>query len=395
MGNENITMKKEDLVLAINEVVSAKTEVLEKEIADLKSKSVEAEIKSPFVAPKEVKEIAESKSKMVNFIKGLYRGDSLDTMQKAGLTEGTGSNGGFLVPQEFAAEVNRVVEDFGLVAKYARKITMNRQTMYLPRLGSSVSVYYPGESVAGTVSLPVFQQVTLTAKSCIGLCTIGNEVLEDANVSIVDLLVELFAEAIAGQIDLGGLVGANGFTGVLQDSGVNVVLPATGNSTFTLASTPDNLRDMISAVKTWALQGAGYVMHRSVWGVIQKLKASGSGEYFVGTANPLMNAIANSAQGQSYLANSVGTIWGYPVFLSDKMPAITATAVSTKFIIFGNLKNIYLGLREEMEVAISNSATIGSDNTFAQNMSAVRVVARHAIAVGLPAALSALSTSAS
>ena len=54
-----------------------------------------------------------------------------------------------------------------------------------------------------------------------------------------------------------------------------------------------------------------------------------------------------------------------------------------------------MGVRAEMGVSISQDATVGSDNLFAQNMSAVRVVTRHALAVGLPAAFACLKTSAS
>lgn len=90
-----------------------------------------------------------------------------------------------------------------------------------------------------------------------------------------------------------------------------------------------------------------------------------------------------------------GTLWGYPVYLSDKMPTLSATAVSTKFIIFGNLKHLFVGVRSDMVMSISEHATVGSDNLFEKNMSAVRVVARHAIAVGLPSAFACLKTAAS
>ena len=119
---------------------------------------------------------------------------------------------------------------------------------------------------------------------------------------------------------------------------------------------------------------------------------SGSGDYAISAYNPVVTS-ANTTQG--FPNASAGTLWGYPVYLSDKMPALSETAVSTKFIIFGNLKHLYMGVRQEMGVAISDSATIGSDNLFAQNMSAVRITTRHAIAVGLPKAFACLETSAS
>lgn len=332
------------------------------------------------------------KEKMASFIKAVYEKDAASLGAFKAMTEGTGSAGGFVVPEEFAAEVNRVVEDFGLVAKLARKFPMKSDTLNVPRLSATVTVSYPGEANAGTGSQSTFEQVILSAKSCIGITPMSNELLADANISVVDLLVELFAEAIAGSIDSQALAGTGSpFTGILVDSDVTVVQPANGGgySTFTGAATPDQARTLIANVKPWALQGAAFIMHRSVWALMQVVKASSGGDYFVSAANPVV--INTGAQG--FPSAMAGTLWGYPVYLSDKMP--TTTAVSTKFIIFGNLKHVYLGERSEMAVSIGQEGTVGGVSMFETNMSAVRVVSRHAIAVGLPTAFAVLKTAAS
>lgn len=332
------------------------------------------------------------KEKMASFIKAVYHKDGQALGQFKAMTEGTGSAGGFVVPEEFAAEVFRIVEDFGLIPKLARKFPMNSDTLNVPRLSSSVSVYWPGEATAGTPAQPTFEQVVLQAKTLIGLTPMSNELLADANVSVIDLLTQLFAEAIAGELDNQGLNGVGTpFTGILSDAGVTVYTPATGNSTFALCSTPDNARTLLSKIKPWALQGAAFVMHRTVWALFQTSKASTSGNYFLSTFNPVMSG--NTVGGQGFPLAMAGTMWGYPVYLSDKMP--TTTAVSTKYVIFGNLGNIFMGNRQDLAVSISQDATVGSFNLFAANMSAVRVVTRVALAVGLPAAFAALATSAS
>ena len=160
--------------------------------------------------------------------------------------------------------------------------------------------------------------------------------------------------------------------------------------TFAEAANPDNLRDMIAQVKSSVLPGSVFVMHRSVWAIVQKKKASTGGDYFVSVANPVLGP--NSAADIRPGILPAGTIWGYPVYLSDKMPS--STAVSTKFVIFGNMRNLWLGDRQQMTMNISDSATIGSTNAFAANQSAVRVTERYAIAVGLPAGFAVLQTAA-
>ena len=331
------------------------------------------------------------KEKSASFIKALFHKDINSLSMFKSLVEGVGSAGGFIVPEEFAKEVNRVVEDFGLVAKLARKFPMKSDTLNVPRLSATVSVSYPGEANAGTPTAPVFESVTLQAKTLVGITPMSNELLADADISVVDLLVELFAEAIAGMLDNQGFNGTGSpFVGLLSDAGVTVVQPAngSGNSTFALASTPDNARDLISNVKPWSLQGASFIMHRTVWAFIQKSKASTGGDYFISASNPVLNGM-----NQGFPTAQAGTLWGYPVYLSDKMPSVTA--VSTKFILFGNLKHLYVGMRQEIGVSISQDASIAGVNLFETNQSGVRVIARHALAVGLPSAFSVLRTSAS
>ena len=396
--DKEITLKKSELVALLDEVsTKAATEAVEAKMKELGAgnKLAGFSFKGSFAGMSEAEVAAlGKKEKCASFIKAVYNKDMQSLSAFKSLTEGTGSAGGFIVPEEFAAEVNRVVEDFGLVPKLARKFPMKYDTLNVPRLSSSVTVSYPGEATAGTGSQPVFEQVILLSKSMVGLTPMSNELLADANISVVDLLVELFAEAIAGEMDKQGLVGSGApFTGILSDTGVTVVQPANGtsNTTFLLAATPDNTRDLISNIKPWALQGAAFFMHRTIWAMIQKTKTSGSGEYFWSAANPQLSGSATVG----FPTAQAGTLWGYPVYLSDKMPSSTDTAVSTKFIAFGNLKHLYVGVRQEMAVAISDSATIGTDNLFAANMSAVRVVTRYALAVGLPKAFACLKTSAS
>lgn len=332
----------------------------------------------------------EKKERSATFIKAVFRKDLATLASFKTLSEGTGSEGGFQVPEEFAAEINRIAEDFGLIRRFARHLPMGSDTLNVPRLASSVSVTVPGENVAGSESDPVWANVQLLAKTVVGLTVSSNELLADANISVVDLLAELFAEALAGFEDEQGLAGVGApFTGVLGDAGVNVFDLATGKTGFNDFDL-DDLRDTIAEVKPLALNGASWTMHRSIWAIVQKLKDNDSA-FHIAAANPVLNPGATGAAPGGIV---VGTIWGYPVYLSEKMPSLADDAVSTKFISFGNYNHIWFGDRENMTLDISNAATVGSNNTFEQNQSAVRVTERIAIAVGLPDAFAVVKTSA-
>lgn len=383
-------LEKKDLE-QVSEVVSA---VLEKSLPDavksvveksLEDKGINAIEKKIFGSAKEVEGL-EGKEKSARFIKAVFNRDKETAKAIVGkaLNETTDSAGGYLVPEEFRSEVIRLAEDFGLVRKQCRVVPMKRETMKLPKIASSVTVYWPGEGVAGTASQPVLGQVSLIAKTLVGLTPITNELLEDADVDTIDLLVQLFAEAIAGEEDNQGLMGSGSpFTGVMNASGTTVVTMASGKDTFAELDA-DDLRDLISNVKPLALGGAGFYMHRAVWAIVQKLKENN--QHIVSFSNPIVTGDASKATGV------VGYIWGYPVYLSDKMPG--TTAVSTKFILFGNLKFAYLGDRKQMTIAISEEATIGSTNLFESNMSAVRITERIAFETALASAFAILKTAA-
>jgi len=337
----------------------------------------------------------EKKERVAEFVKAVFHKDIVALTNMKALGGATGATGGFQVPEEFAAEINRIAEDVGLIRRFARHLPMNSDTLNIPRLSASVSVTFPGENVAGTESEPTWENVQLLAKTAVGLTVTSNELLADANISIVDLLAELFGEALATTEDLQGLVGTGSpFTGVLGDADVQVVDMSSGNTGFN-DFTADDLRDMITKIKATKLAGASFTMHREIWGIVQKLKDLDN-NYIASTATPILGPNNSlSAGGVLTGAQPAGTIWGYPVWLSDQMPGLAADAVSTKFIAFGNYNNIWFGDRAMMSMSISDSATVGSENTFEQNQSAVRVTERIAIAIGLPEAFSVLVTAAS
>jgi HK97 family phage major capsid protein len=329
----------------------------------------------------------ERSERFAQFVKSLVGGDQA---KSKALSEGNDTEGGYLVPEETQKEILRVMEDYGIIRKLARVIPMKRETKSVPRLTSSVSVYWPGENNAGTESNPVFGNVELIARTAVGICTTSIEFLEDADADIESYLVELFAEALAGEEDNQGLNGSGApFVGVLQDADVTVETMDTGDDAFADIDA-DYLRTMIASVKTSLLSGAAFVMEKSVWALIQNLKDTNQ-QYLVSMFNPVINS---GDAGKGYGLQPAGYIWGqFPVYLSDKMPGTTSSAAATKFIIFGNFnKGFLLGDRKQVGIAVSKEATVGGESSFERNKMAIRVTERIAEAIGIPSAFVVLKT---
>lgn len=326
--------------------------------------------------------------KIGSFIKSVFQRDA--ALLTKGMTEGTDSAGGFLVPEEFHNEVVRLAKDYGLVAKFATRFPMGSDTLNLPAESTSVSVYWPGEATAGTASQPVLANAQLAAKTLVGITVTSNEFLADSKVDVTKYLMGIFAEAFAGEIDNQAFNGTGSpFTGILSDANVNIITMASGQDTFAETKLTD-LRDLISNVTKSCLPTSAFYMHPLTWGTIQKIQENSQTIAAI-QQQPL--SIGYGADGVGMLKPD-GILWGYPVYTSDKI--VSTTAVSTKFIAFGSLsKGLFWGDREQSTMKISQDGTVNSVSLFETNQSAVRLTQRVAVKVGLPKAFAVLKTAAS
>lgn len=387
--DKSLSDKLEEIKTALDEKVDAHFKELGLDKTNVKNLFKQA-------VTSEEKEI-EKKGKIAKFMKAVYKKDEKTIEEVIGkeMSEAVGSEGGFLVPEEFAAEVRRITEDYGLIRKFSSKFTMGRDTLNLPTLATSVSVTWPGENNAATKSQPVYNNVQLSVKTAAGLTVMSNELLADANVDIVNHLMELFSEALAGEEDSQGFSGTGSpFVGILQDTDVNIVTMGSGDTGFSNVDLND-LRDLITQIKVTCLPTSAYFMHREIWAVVQKLLEDS--QHVSTFQNPILTMLPSSGgAGDSAGLKPAGMLWGYPVYLSDQMPGTSDSAVSTTYIVFGSMqKGVFFGDRQQVTLAVSDSATVDGESTFERNQAAVRVTERVAITVGLPSALAALKTAAS
>lgn len=331
----------------------------------------------------------ETKKSFVDDIRKIIRGQG----EKAALLSNNDQTGGYLVPSEVWAGIKRIAATVGLVARDAQQFPMGSDELDVPRYtGSVLQGGYIGEDEEASETSVNFGDAKLTVKTWILVFRIGNTLLADSNVDVADWLMSMAAEGLAYRLDREGFVGGtftgSPFVGLLGSDLVTTHTMATGSTDFADFGIVE-ASDVIGAVPTAALNDAGFYFHRTVWAKIRSRSTSGVFEF---------------GQYQPFLANlrkengiqPVGEILGYPVYTTDVLPAYSTTAVSTKFGVFGSLKRaLYWGDRGPMEVAKSDSATVGGKNTFLANQTAIRFTHRHGVVIGLGAAAIAIKTAAS
>lgn len=117
-------------------------------------------------------------------------------------SEGVATAGGFLVPDEFSADIIVLRDSYGYARRFCQVMPMGRDSISVPRLTSGLTAYAVGESTSDTpsaitASSTAWGRVTLTAKKWGVLTYLSPELDEDAAVNIGDILAGEIAYAFA------------------------------------------------------------------------------------------------------------------------------------------------------------------------------------------------------
>lgn len=307
--------------------------------------------------------------------------------------ESNTGRGGYLVADEIADAILRVMASVGLALSQATTWEMGSMTKKIPTyVGAFLEgEYLTDDDTAGSVtnSASMFSQSVLTAKVWQLAFALSNSLLEDASVDLADWLISLAAEAQANMIDKQVFIGSGApFTGVLNKSGVTVQIMATTKTGFDKFDI-DEASDAVGKLEESLLDGAAWYFHRTVWAKI-RVKKDTTGQPIFSQFN---NSFGSSDRGSGI--KSTGTIFEYPVFTVRHLPAFSASAISTKFAIFGNLKAVSFGKRRDFTLSQYTSGTFGGKEIALADQTAMIFRARHAVDVSLPSAFVVLQTSAS
>lgn len=264
-------------------------------------------------------------------------------VQARALNEGTASAGGYLVPDEFAARVIRLVEQYGTMPGACERVTLARDVMNIPKRATGTTAYFVGEGSAITESDPSFTQVQLNAVKLAVATRLSSEVLEDSAsyVNIADQVTLEFGQSLAFKIDSvgwngAGTAGDGSITGVTVaiDDGTHtasVVDAASGNTGFETLDVDDFLT-VIGKLPIYARSGAAwYVSPAGYAASIARLKYALGG-----------NAVSDLSgdAGLSFL--------GYPVRMVHVLDSTLGADVGVVKVLFGNLglSSIYASRRE-------------------------------------------------
>ena len=283
-----------------------------------------------------------------------------DKVKLKALAEGVAADGGNLFPDEFRSELIRDVEELTVMRPLVRVIPMSKDVMKIPSLSAKPKVYWTLENTAKTTTTADFGQETLTAYKMAAIIYASDELIEDSSeIDVVNLIIGLFAEAIADEEDR-AITAGNGTTQPtgLTNATIASVASATGNLSF------DDLINLEYLLPAKYSKGASYLVHRNNIREMRKLKDSQNRYLWV---DPV-------ATGQP------ATFHGAPVRENNNL--------SESEIYFGDyFKGYWLGDRRKMTIKITQD----SETAFTKDQTAIRIVERIAGNVVLSAAIRKLT----
>ncbi|MGD9749775.1 MAG: phage major capsid protein [Acidimicrobiia bacterium] len=182
------------------------------------------------------------------------------------------SEGGFLVPEEFRAELLRVALESAIVRPRARVIPMGTPRIKFPAIDSTSNAssvyggiigYWSEEGATLTASSAKFSSITLDAQKLTGYAEVPNELLADSAVSVSAFIDQTFPEALAWFEDIAFLRG----TGVGEPLGIlstgNTCAVSVAKESGQAADTIvwENLVKMFSRMLPQSLSRAVWVAH--------------------------------------------------------------------------------------------------------------------------------------
>ena len=239
------------------------------------------------------------------------------------LSEGTDSEGGYLVPDEYENTLVQALEGENVIRGRSHVITTSNGTHKIPVVASKGEASWIDENGAYPEDDDTFSQVNIDAHKVGTIIKVSEELLNDSAFNLESYFAQEFGRRI-GTKEEEAFINGNGSskpTGILTSAEVGVT--AASDKTITA----DELIDLFYSLKGVYRRNAVWVLNDTTVKAIRKLKDN-NGQYI------WQPALKDGDH---------DTLLGRPILTTGAMPEIAADA---KPVIFGDLSYYWIGDRQ-------------------------------------------------
>ena len=242
------------------------------------------------------------------------------------LEEGTDSEGGYLVPDEYERTLVEALEEENVFRQLAKVIRTSSGDRKIPVVATKGTASWIDEEGAYTESDDSFGQVSIGAYKVGTMIKVSEELLNDSVFDLESYIAKEFARRIGAKEEEAFFTGDGSGKplGILAATGGAETGVTAASST---AVTADELMDLFYSLKSPYRKKAVWVLNDSTIKAVRKLKDS-TGQYL---------------WQPSLVAGTPDTLLGRPVKTSAYMPVIAAGA---KTIAFGDFSYYWIADRQ-------------------------------------------------
>jgi len=265
-----------------------------------------------------------------------------------------GSDPGYLVPEEFRAELWDMGLEDSIVRKRATVYPMKRNQMNVPAYGGydhSAGVYgtvteqWTDESVDKTETEPDFEKIGLVAKKLACFCKSSDELKEDSAIPFGEVVGRAFAGAISFYTDRRYLNGDGAGKPMGVINAPCTITEAGESGQPTLHIVYENLVNMYAQLLPAAWKEAVWVCHNTCLPQLMTLS------YPVGTGGSHVPVLKEES-GRFF-------ILGKELLVSEKVPALGTAGCLGLY----NFRYYIIGMRKEVRIESSIHAQFSEDIT--------------------------------
>ena len=242
------------------------------------------------------------------------------------LQEGTDSEGGYLVPDEYERTLVEALEEENMFRQLAKVIRTSSGDRKIPVVATKGTASWIDEEGAYTESDDSFGQVSIGAYKVGTMIKVSEELLNDSVFDLESYIAKEFARRIGAKEEEAFFTGDGSGKplGILAATGGAETGVTAASST---AVTADELMDLFYSLKSPYRKKAVWVLNDSTIKAVRKLKDS-TGQYL---------------WQPSLVAGTPDTLLGRPMKTSAYMPVIAAGA---KTIAFGDFSYYWIADRQ-------------------------------------------------
>ena len=272
--------------------------------------------------------------------------------------------GGYLVPEPLANTIFTNIQNKSAIIPFLKKVPMSSATLRMNAIDEDITMtWVDGEAGEKEVSNETHRQITLTAYELAVIVLITDQLIEDANIAMDALIRQEIEDALVRALEQSYL---GYFAGTPFAQTISGSCPAA--HTIAFGTGADLLVDISDALSCIEVDGftdnIGFVTHPAVKAQLRNLRSAVEGIPLFQPAN----------------ASEPATLFGYPIRFTRNM--VTQTTSPTGYeLIVADWQYLFEGVRNELRLKKTDVGTVGNNNLFTENKTAIKAWIRRGFAI--------------